>query len=733
MSKAEGSTSASKAGKIHKIIKSKKAKETIEIAKEIAENAKIDEVVDITVNDDKVVDIATAAIVTNINSNISVADLKIIVKSRNITTYNGKFLTEGVLNNLKRFELIEIIVNITDDEFLVIKDNLEKRAEYKKKKLDELKIMAKSYGLPVSGAKDVIIDNILSAIEHGIIPINFDDDQLKAIEDDIDRKYVWAGPGCGKTTIIGKIMSLNDDSTNIVLVYNKNSKNILKTYMKKFKINFPNIFTIDEYCFSLNNKKVEEDAEEIIPCFDKNDNFIHKKSCNNALMELKASAISYNLFILDEAQDIDDDFKNLIDEVIKRSKRSVILGDPRQQLYGIPTWFINNKCTHFLRYNYRSSSDIVSYLNDYSKKYFKNLHFDMIATLNISGYIKEEHVLSTREIAELVRKDSNFPKNYIIAPLTIEKLQMKPIIQSICQHIFSMSCQHITVMDGQCTQGITDADTLISTVRQSKGSECENLIILDNVNYLLEKMPHFIFTAISRAKRNCTIVKNIKNIDIPILTGKRIINIHRSSTKSYTDLPGENDTIRAEQPFLFKRQDISKKIEDFPLNPLIMTVDIESVNNGNKAFITEIAAIVYKNNKVIDIFRKIAPGIEEFVSDEHSGINGFDETDTGLRVKNYTKLINSNIGVDFMEFHKKYPSAQILRWSGSDEKSLGLENTIDVHALFKTWLLLNNMPRISGTSLQCAVNDLYGFNFPFVAHRAFEDAIMTYGILTSII
>ena len=81
------------------------------------------------------------------------------------------------------------------------------------------------------------------------------------------------------------------------------------------------------------------------------------------------------------------------------------------------------------------------------------------------------------------------------------------------------------------------------------------------------------------------------------------------------------------------------------------------------------------------------------------------------------------------------PEITFIYWSGNDNNLLSLDKKgcfVDILTAYKSWLSLNNMSRRASLRLGDAIVDLMGVDFQFMAHRAFEDALMTYAVMNLI-
>jgi len=106
---------------------------------------------------------------------------------------------------------------------------------------------------------------------------------------------------------------------------------------------------------------------------------------------------------------------------------------------------------------------------------------------------------------------------------------------------------------------------------------------------------------------------------------------------------------------------------------------------------------------------------------------------TWLRVENHRRAMGSNAWGDFVHWAREFRgNIAFLTWSGGEEKQLARAFdkpvVVDVHKMYKEWLDKTRPVRGTDTGLEAAVRHVLGPNYPFLAHRAFEDAAATAAI-----
>jgi len=613
-----------------------------------------------------------------------------ILKLRGIDIINGISLTQ--LKNKLVKDIRDAVGEITVEDqqkLYEYKDSLQKDAELSKLKVAELSTKSMRLGGRVSIPKAQLIEEIIHLRKIGAKEVNYDDNQVAILSS--NSAIVYGGAGCGKTTTIAGLIQV--ECNHIIIVYNNASKYILAQNIKRFGIKC-NIFTIYELIKKIkeDTKRIEEIAEEDEELYEVDD----------AIQDISAH-MTFDRVIIDEAQDFNDNYSKLIGTIIKLAKSYFIFGDPRQHLFTNASWFNKLKPTHFLNINHRSSSAIVKYLNEFSRKSFGDYHFDMIAEPSENeGTITEIPTITTKELAKLVKKDDFYPIIYIVCARSIAH----PAIKELCQKIYEISpMQHITIMDN--IDNPLKSSTVITTARKIKGAECDIVFYID-----ADSPATFKFTALSRAKKSIYYIKNLQYFDefssiSPIFTRA----IPRSSLRG---VPYENI------PVIKKGKTLGITAK------LLISVDIETYFDN----IIEICAVVYDTDaaKIVEYFSIIPNGVVEFSSD-YAGqfILGAYSESTGLHCKNIGKIASDQTRIidEFKKFASKINDAVFLQYAGSDDTKLGITSAVDVYSIFKTWLDINKISRLNEISLEHMVRNIYGFYMPFMPHRAMEDAVFT--------
>lgn len=694
-------------------------------------------------------------------SRVNKSDLVLILKRRSIVSFNGEVLTSSKISKLTVPILTSIIGETTAEENTYLEEVAKKRQKYMLFKTEELQAIAEKLGAPKSGSKAVIADAIICAEENGAIQINLDLDQQAVVSSTLQTIVIHANPGCGKTTLIGALVqAAHAQPQNIcVLAYNKNARNIVINFLHKYGITPAKpdavgvkVYTIDELCYNIIEKKIGGDAET--SDVDDGEEYFSLEDEESHVESIKLAAeasCKFDMLIIDEAQDITNKYIPIMEQLKKNSKRVVILGDVNQQLYGRTTWFLSHKVTHVLRFNHRSSPPVVRYLNLYGKRTFPN-YVEMVPTREIHG-----EVCSIAEDDIAVAYIEN--PAVIVLPISLTKYGMSECCEAL------QIAVHAYEPGFHVPSGSSDVRG-IQTVRRLKGAEINTCIIYGfdkktaGVDADYDKL---LYVALSRAKNNIYIcngeLPSVKIRSRPYRYqpgvgggGERgyLVTLCRSKQILMCGArqSERNERIMRASAFISSAEQIRRVIGYKPITmPLdkahdyIIAVDIETSDR----IITEIGAVAILRGTVVGELKVIAKSITEFTPDSlpskfviplESSERPDLEMMTGLRNGNRTVLCNDQGRI--LEIFNGFINGiagkkHILSWSGQDATLLGLNGNpeiskIDVYAAYKVWMTQNNIMRKNNVKLSNAVLDLFGPLIAYEPHRAYEDAIATAAI-----
>jgi len=446
------------------------------------------------------------------------------------------------MDTLYDISLLQVLIDdISAEEIQYIKEIRRKRREYSKDMtVVKLRTYLKERGIKGISkmSKSMLIDAAILADENGISTYNvtLDEDQQKVVDRWNDKLLlVSAGPGSGKTTTLcklaKKITEENPQARVLVLAYNRNAKATLHTRFSALSI--PDIakhhcndvdhkgcciLTINEFGYQV-GVSINVDMSLLVD----NNHFsdgAYRKQLEFATKRLHNQHWDY--FIVDEAQDLLDAHAALIEAVMRITEHTFIAGDPRQELYNGARWYshmwtkASKDVKLCLRYNHRSSAEIVHMLNRYSKMNFPTLHHDQICATTNSGrfeiILHSQH--HAREISNLLTSDDG-NNAYAISPITINKFHMDKITGAIRQYVYELKpgC-HANPLSEDNNVQLTNDEHLyhIGTAKKLKGTERRTVVVYGleppytNYNVSKEAFIKHIFVAISRAKSNLYIV-----------------------------------------------------------------------------------------------------------------------------------------------------------------------------------------------------------------------------------
>ncbi len=225
--------------------------------------------------------------------------------------------------------------------------------------------------------------------------------QLEIIKDN-QTKYivVAAGPGSGKTRVlVHKLASLllMEDVKHEQLLMVTFSRVATTEFKKRLHAlignaaNYIEIKTFHSYCFDLLGK---------VGSLEKSDAILKSTIEKIRNKEVEVNRITKTVLVIDEAQDIDADEFELINELIAQNEdmRVIAVGDDDQNIYEFRgasakylEQFISEKkaVKHELIENYRSRKNLIEFTNEFVKKiHYRLKETPIVAVQSGNGKIK---------------------------------------------------------------------------------------------------------------------------------------------------------------------------------------------------------------------------------------------------------------------------------------------------------------------------------------------------------
>jgi hypothetical protein len=470
----------------------------------------------------------------------------------NMNSTNGECVLLAMLRNdplpenilWKKVEEGKLTISSSSPEHeVILHRRREMLPEFTSKTIKQLETILEGFNKSKQGNKPRLIDRALnwtlfseqyqmSSVERLVPTITIDTDQQKVIDACNNKEIIVnAGPGSGKTTTlcayINHCYTQNPKEKILVLSFNVVAeKTMLKrlrtlfhvpvSHKSKIRENAPGVYvlTFDKYIHNVRLNKTNTIS------FDYSTSFTEG---------LKTSIHAYECFdrlIIDEAQDVKPNHATLIKQLTPHCAHVVIAGDPRQEQEIDTTWFSklwassSTGVKYVLRYNYRSSPEIVDFLNKYSRQHFPTLHHDQLPVVTKPGTIK---YINASSFADEVDATFKFCKEhitsypYILHPVSVKKYKMNEMSESLRQEFrdYDATIQLKTI--GDDVKDVDDTAIILSTVQMVKGSERDAVMLVqadkDYITYgniPMEKLLKKIYVGISRAKTSLCIVFNAK-------------------------------------------------------------------------------------------------------------------------------------------------------------------------------------------------------------------------------
>ena len=451
---------------------------------------------------------------------VTKSDLLNIARGRNLPE------TNGALKKLSIDDLMEKLGELHMTELDTIAKQIEARKAYDGTPLEDLKKLARQRGVAVSGTRAELIDRLLTTTDDDAIPTSLDDSQSVILAHASDAvQIINAGPGSGKTTTMAHLVALaskTSDMRILALMYNRNARNAFKIKLKGLGVKVTPkqhltksagifVVTFDEYVY---HTRVAGTLSSFLSSF--------RETYEYGLSMPRKSSEWYHYLIVDEAQDLLPNHVQLVNQLRPWSYHVVIAGDPRQEIYMGSGWFSKlwrktpDKYRRTLKYNHRSTPEIVTLINDFSRVHFPDLHYDQVPSSRKEGEIK--FVVTDRRagayVAQMMVKYNEL-SCYCISPVTIRKFSAGKHITTLRQIVYDhYPGRTLFIADETNKVDINIPGWAVGNSYSFKGTEREHVYtILSDIEYQNYGISRtnalkLVYVAISRARSRLEIVLN---------------------------------------------------------------------------------------------------------------------------------------------------------------------------------------------------------------------------------
>ena len=479
---------------------------------------------------------------------------------------------------------------------------------------------------------------------------------------------VSAVAGSGKTTTVGFIGQACVEANILLLTYNRKLKHETKTRLKSYKIKNIQVHNYHSFCF--NYWDVLGSTDQII----------HEVLSSSSLDS--NPIFSYDLIIIDEAQDMTELYYLLVAHIVKCSKfvpKFCILGDPNQTIYGFNgadsryltkaselfDWNGYPWITHSLSTSYRLTPRLTDFMNNIVLKK------DIIKPGNTTNAnAKPRYIFcdafGSAPIKELthhylVKFGYTYNDIFILAPSVSSELSpIKALANNLSANFnipIFISGSDTDKLDSETIQG----KLVFATFHQVKGLErkCVLLFGFDNSYFYYYKQdvskqicPNEIYVGLTRCSERLTIFHHYKKSWLDFINPKLI------DTYCYTERVRSTGL---DPDFVFNPDtricfNIANKL-------MAMYSSIQTLNKKPKLSVTRLLShlpshIVNQALGHVEIIQ-ISNPVPKYNSKLLNPINPFDEPDTKTDLTcvdpqddywiNIKSKVASSIGIDMIE------------------------------------------------------------------------------------
>ena len=472
-------------------------------------------------------------------------------------------------------ELRKSIGPITQKEEMELSKRRTRLSElFPGKKAPELQSLLKERGVPHSGlSKGELVETLHDALRKGKEKEpRLDQDQRVVLKRGLKETVlvIRAGPGSGKTTtlaaLVQRILNKRPESRVLVLSFTRTAKREMTAKLRKRHVQL------------LQQKKAlsaEKPSGCLVTTFDlygfwavglpENTNMmsldegvcLRQSAGLLKMVEPSESARQWDWIVVDEAHDLsdihgkivtmlrgeparptdddddndDDDEEEEEEEVVTRDKNRsthlVVAGDPCQRVYLGKSWFsglmkgkTRGKDLVVLKYNYRSSPQIVHALNRFRQKNLsspKGSH-TQIAKRKNTGTVETCRVSSAKRCADEIAKrigESSPEDVFVVSPVTVNACNedLTQLIQQVPSQTQPKSLG--LVFSKSCATAVPLADLncyITSTSRALRGIERSRVVLYGITQSFADQgissplLKRLLYVAMSRAKDHLHVI-----------------------------------------------------------------------------------------------------------------------------------------------------------------------------------------------------------------------------------
>lgn len=368
------------------------------------------------------------------------------------------------------------------------------RTKFGKMSSSELRSRALLSGVATTGGKGDIIDRFCNRGMRAALEaptFKLDDDQCAVVARyEEPRLIVNAGPGSGKTTticrLIAEAMVRCPMSRILVLAFNREAASVLRHRIQAFCSDKVKLQADIEAPVALCVRTFNEFAYAVLRVQHADIPLEYDAQLVAASIVVKDCHV-WDWVVVDEGQDVQNKHTGLLDSIPTR--RLVVAGDPRQELYPGANWFSRlwrsapKSERAVLSYNHRSHPQIVDLLNEYSRRAFPTLHVEQraVRTVPLSGKlgsagfggVSVSTQIDGQMQADMVAaffRGGGSGDSYAVAPVTISKFQLQERTSQLRQSIYDAHRWMVQPLDDSF-DGSIDGRCVIGSSRRLKGTE----------------------------------------------------------------------------------------------------------------------------------------------------------------------------------------------------------------------------------------------------------------------
>ncbi len=275
----------------------------------------------------------------------------------------------------------------------------------------------------------------------------------------------------------------------------------------------------------------------------------YDSSIQEAVTRAPSSQEVWDYVIIDEAQDLKRTYYDLIQTI--RTSHVIYMGDARQEINSGATAYSklvseNQRDLQKLHMNHRSTQEIVSVLNQFSRNNFcPQVDIQQRSNTSVPDSVVIVRTKDEAQTAAAYIAEYPLGSTFAISPVTVRKYNVDDTVTQIRQELYEKGRKIMVTESGR---SIDPKEDYITNSKLVKGLERDQVVLFgvsntslySDYNVPIENLKCLLYVAMSRAKKRLVIIVDEDKYVSPNLLDSCLVDLnlpHRVSNVSQRKMP----------------------------------------------------------------------------------------------------------------------------------------------------------------------------------------------------